>query len=168
MNSPNYINHYVNVLTETMNDAVGRNVSLTAQGRVNDEIIVAQETKIQNLEAALSEKIQLLNSMKGEIGVLRSFEGDYKNVKHQADHLEIFRNELIKAREENEMLKEQIALMSMTPAEKKKYEKEKAEKIAAEQAAAKAAEEEKLRKEEEQKQQEEQESSNAEGDGGTF
>jgi uncharacterized protein YydD (DUF2326 family) len=63
--------------------------------------------------------------------------GEYENVKHQLSHVDTFRNELVKEREDHKNtrnqleatikeLNEKIDFLQLTPAKRKKTEEEKA------------------------------------------
>ena len=153
--SNDYVNHYIEILTGTLNDAIIRNVSLQAQGRVSENIINEQNKKIEELglfinqikteaedtievtENSIKSQIDSLNntieSLQKELSDLRSMRSEYENTKHQAQHLETFRNELNKEREEHEntrssydliikQLNEKIEYLQLTPAKRKKID----------------------------------------------
>ena len=49
MSNENYVNHYVEILTSTMTDAVIRNISLQANGKISESVITEQQSKIDKL-----------------------------------------------------------------------------------------------------------------------
>jgi predicted RNase H-like nuclease (RuvC/YqgF family) len=159
MSNDKYVKHYVEILTDTMSDAVIRNISMQANAKISDEVIgeltekikfleqqngelqtSAEETNkqrsstenntIHTLENKVTEQRNIISDLQNQI---RSLEG----VKSQVSHLEGFRNELIKAREENaalqakydndvEELNNKIESLQLTPTpSKKKVEKPK-------------------------------------------
>lgn len=126
MGNEKYLNHYVEVLTGTMTDAVIRNISLQASSKV------AEET-IQELSRAVEELSQNNVSMSKELEELKSSKEEYTNVKHQVEHLDTFRNELIKERDEHQKtrtsyeekikeLNDRIEYLQLTPAKRKKID----------------------------------------------
>jgi DNA repair exonuclease SbcCD ATPase subunit len=133
MSSENYINHYVELLTATMQDAVLRNISLQANSRVTEEAVNNISKENEELKNLLNSKDdsssgqiktleQEIKNLQDQLNRLRSLEGEYNNVKSQAQHVETFRNELQKARQEIEDLKKQIDYLQLTPAKRKKVD----------------------------------------------
>lgn len=144
MNNEKYFNYYVESLTNTMTDAVVRNVSLQASVKIAEEEVkelnqvvelmdaeigqLKQQLELEKKERNNSENSKIrdlenqvsnLNSQLNEISYMKS---EYENVKHQVQHIETFRNELTKSRKENEDLKKQIEYLQLTPAKRKKYD----------------------------------------------
>jgi chromosome segregation ATPase len=124
----NYIDHYIEILTSTMNDAVVRNISLQANAKITDVAIGQLNEKIIELENEINkydnntssveesyknkindyEKIitelnnnhsSRIHELNTEISNLQVFKFDYNNIKNQVSHIDTFRNELIKERE---------------------------------------------------------------------
>ena len=126
MSSEKYLNNYVEVLTGTMTDAVIRNISLQASNKVAEETIAELSRIIEELNqngAVLSKELEELKTSKT----------NFDNVKHQVDHLDTFRNELIKEREEHQKtrdsyeekikeLNDKIDYLQLTPAKRKKID----------------------------------------------
>lgn len=133
MSDTNYINHYVEVLTTTMTDAIVRNVSLQAQTKVLNDVV-------ENQSKQLDEAYTVINGLKDEISNIQKGNNTYddmkvayENAQVQLSHLDTFRNELIKERSEHQKTKDdyekQIALLNKkleklkpTPAKKVKEE----------------------------------------------
>jgi chromosome segregation ATPase len=170
MENEKYINYYIETLIGTMNDAVVRNVSLQANARVSNEVIEEQAKKlveyeqyVENLKTEteeyvdgetgkLNEQIQNhlnnVTSLNLEVNRLKSELAAIENVKHQAQHVDTFRNELLKERNEHEKtrndyenringilsnyeaqvaeLKDRIDYLQLTPAKRKKIDEAKA------------------------------------------
>ena len=165
MSNENYVNHYVEILTSTMTDAVIRNISLQANGKISESVITEQQSKIdklnseierltlqieKNLNASETEKNNQITNLNGkieeqknsisnletQIHELNNMKGVYENVKHQIDHVDTFRNELIKERELHQQtrndyeltikdLNEKIEYLQLTPAKRKKIDDSK-------------------------------------------
>jgi DNA repair exonuclease SbcCD ATPase subunit len=135
MGNEKYLNYYVEILTGTMTDAVIRNVSLQANARVTDEALKDQVNRNEDLTQQVNnlndqiKKLKLANEQseneriaeledknKGhlnrigdleiQLNDLNNMRDEYDNVKNQVSHLESFRNELVKVREENKTLQE--------------------------------------------------------------
>ena len=129
MANEKYVNHYVDILTSTLTETILRSVSLQANSRITDDVIKEQSEKIELIEKSLREKdeqIRQLNTQKttnenntindlnnrinqkdveltrlsNEVNELRNKYRDYDSVKNQATHVDTFKNELIKSREE--------------------------------------------------------------------
>jgi len=170
MENNKYVEYYIETLTATMHDAVVRNVSLQANARVSNEVIEEQARKIAEYEqyvenlktetqeyvdgetGKLNEQIQNhLNNVTGlnsEVSRLKSELAAVENVKHQAQHVDTFRNELLKERAEHDKtrndyenkingilsnyesqvaeLKDRIDYLQLTPAKRKKIDDAKA------------------------------------------
>ena len=173
MSNENYVNHYVEILTSTMTDAVIRNISLQANGKISEGVITEQQSKIdklnfeierltlqieKNLNASeteknnqitnLNDKIEeqknSISNLETQVHELNNMKGVYENVKHQIDHVDTFRNELIKERELHQQtrndyelkirelngdyeltikeLNEKIEYLQLTPAKRKKID----------------------------------------------
>ena len=54
MGNEKYVNYYIELITNTMQDAVLRNVSLQTNARISDEVINEQSHKIEELEKTIS------------------------------------------------------------------------------------------------------------------
>ena len=129
MSGEKYLNHYVEILTGTMTDAVIRNISLQANVRVTEEVVNEQAGKIESLQ-------NQLNNANNQLNELNKLRGDFENNKHQVEHIDTFRSELIKEREAHkktrsdfekqvEELTSQIEYLQLTPAKRKKIDEEK-------------------------------------------
>jgi len=129
MANEKYVNYYIEVLTSTLNDCVIRNVSMQANAKITDDVIEEQTGKIEqltdlikqrdeaikqlkdnnatnenniinDLRNKVTEKDVELNRLSNVINELNTKYRDYDSIKGQTSHLETFKNELIKAREE--------------------------------------------------------------------
>jgi len=116
MSDANYINHYVEVLTTTMTDAIIRNVSLQAQTKVLNEVV-------ENQSKQLDEAYTTINGLKDEIRNIQKGNNSYddmkvayENAQNQLSHLDTFRNELIKERNDHQKTRDdyesQIAILN--------------------------------------------------------
>lgn len=155
MNNEKYLNYYVEILTNTMTDAVVRNVSLQANARVTEELVNEQSKRIEELSvmeanrnSETDSEIERLNSvianlnnslanLNNELSDLRRQKNDFDNVKHQVQHVDTFRNELLKERDLHQQtrveyedkikkLNDNIEYLQLTPAKRKKIDDEKA------------------------------------------
>jgi hypothetical protein len=147
MDNQKYLNYYVEILTGTMTDAVIRNISLQSNARVTEDVINEQSKTIENLKNDLSNvnsgnegtikgHLDTINSLNNQLSELNKMKGEYESVKHQVTHVDTFRTELIKERENHKKtrdeyefkLKElntQIEYLQLTPAKRKKIDEEK-------------------------------------------
>jgi chromosome segregation ATPase len=126
MGNEKYLNYYVEVLTGTMTDAVIRNISLQASNKIADETIAELSNAIQEISQnneALSNQVEDLQKKYND---LVSSKAEYDNVKHQVEHIDTFRTELIKEREAHEQtrkeLNDRIEYLQLTPAKRKKID----------------------------------------------
>lgn len=169
MSGENYINHYVEILTGTMTDAVIRNISLQANAKISEEIITelnrqieglnsslegyesGQSTQIGSLNNSINEHLATISKLNNEITTLNTMRNEYENIKHQVQHVDTFRNELVKSRDEHKKVCEQyesrilnlntehqvkiselndkIEYLQLTPAKRKKIDDEKAKLV---------------------------------------
>jgi len=147
MSNENYVNHYVEILTSTMTDAVIRNISLQANGKISESVITEQQSKIDKLNSEIKSYTDNLNGaneqykntiegLQNTVNELNSMKSEYENIKHQANHVDTFRNELIKERELHQQtrndydlkiqeLNEKIEYLQLTPAKRKKIDDSK-------------------------------------------
>lgn len=129
MNNEKYVNYYVEILTNTLTDAVIRNVSLQANAKINEDVIKDQAElieKLKSLENNVQEHLNTINSLKNEIDTLNNFKFENENIKSQLQHIDTFRNELLKCREETLNLKKHNEYLQLTPAKRKKIDEQKA------------------------------------------
>ena len=129
MSSEKYINYYIDTLVSTLTDCVVRNVSLQANAKVTDEVIQDQQKKnaglekqieellsvveqskqqkvenenatIQSLQQQLQQKTEQVDSLNVELNSVAAIRKQYEAAKGQLTHLDNFRNEIVKARNE--------------------------------------------------------------------
>jgi len=151
MNNEKYINAYVDVLTGVMQDAIIKNVSLQANAKISEDIIKEQSEEITRLQVMVanynennskleSEKDNTINNLKKQLKDYHNIKNDYESIKHRVHHLDVFRNELIKEREEHKKtrdnyenvikeLNEKIDYLQLTPAKRKKVDDAKVTKV---------------------------------------
>ena len=144
MGNEKYVNYYIEILTATLNDAVGRNISLQANARISEEVIEEQQQRILQLEEAsdsnsvtVNERVagleKTISELRDELANVNRLKNEYENVKHQVQHVDTFRNELLKEREEHQKtrdahqveidtLNKKIDYLQLTPAKRKKVD----------------------------------------------
>ena len=147
MNNERFFNAYVELLTSTFHDALGKNIVFQAQAKINAEDqeelkkkVEILENKLQefnDIEKNIEEKDHQLLDKNTEIGRLKN---DFEQIRAETNHLNTFKNELISARQElqnKEKEKEKLALryekkieelnskieyLQMTPAQRRKFD----------------------------------------------
>lgn len=146
MDNEKYLNQYVDIMTNTMTDAVVRNVSLQAQVNVLELYIKdlqgvlteVQKTAQDNTDngiARIKELESEISELKSEIQTMKNLKTEYENIKHQVQHVETFRKELLEARKETDdvhseyqktidELNKKIEYLQMTPAKRKKFDEQ--------------------------------------------
>ena len=144
MNNDNYYNYYVETLTNTMTDAILRNISLQASVKVGEESVKEYEKTFELLDAEIgllkqqleterkdrsdSENTRIrdlqnqVSELVSELNVLKISKKEIDDNKHQLQHIDTFRKELLLSREENESLKKEIEYLKLTPAKRKKVD----------------------------------------------
>jgi chromosome segregation ATPase len=154
MNNERFFNHYVELLTSTLHEALGKNIVFQAQAKVSAEDFESLQNTIthlndkieeyKNIENNVQTKDSAIREKEDEIGRLKS---ERDSAKNEASHIETFRNELIAARNEiqkrdieinniktgyeNKLkdLEETIKYLQMTPAQKRKFDSTKTKVI---------------------------------------
>lgn len=156
--SEKYINYYVELLSSTVNDVVLRNISLQANARISEDVIAEQKQQIQSLLSKsendtnsidnsrneysknLADQQSIINDLNNKITVLNGNAKEVEDSKHQLAHVDTFRNELGKARKENDDLHDhydrlvtelnyEIQYLQLTPAQRKKIDNNKVAEI---------------------------------------
>jgi chromosome segregation ATPase len=153
MGNEKYLNYYVEILTSTLTDCVVRNVSMQANAKISEDVIEDQSEKIEKLSVALKEledvnrklregqtanENNIITDLKNKlaekdreltvssnlVNELNTKYRDYDSVKNQVSHVDTFKAELIRAREEIARTRNenQANIDNLT----KKYEEEKA------------------------------------------
>lgn len=129
MASEKYINYYIETLVSTLTDCVVRNVSLQANAKVTDEVIQDQQKKnaglekqieelklsleevknlktdtenstIQSLQLQLQQKNEKVNRLNVELNTVANIRRELETAKGQLTHIDNFRNEVVKSRNE--------------------------------------------------------------------
>jgi len=137
MGNEKYLNYYIETLTSTVTDCVIRNVSMQANAKVTDEVIKEQSEKIeslletkaelqktiqdlknlnstnenavvQDLKNKLGESEKLATNLRNDINEMTTKYRDYDSIKNQSTHVETFKSELIKAREETNRVRAEL------------------------------------------------------------
>ena len=144
MENEKYLNHYVEILTSTMTDVIVRNISMQANARVTEDVVNEQAKRIEELsinvantnaenDSEIKKLNTTINQLNGELDDLRRQRGEFEAVKSQAQHVDTFRNELVKEREEHKKtrdnydniikeLNDKIEYLQLTPAKRKKID----------------------------------------------
>jgi chromosome segregation ATPase len=129
MGNEKYLNHYIETLTSSLTDCVIRNVSMQANAKVSDDVIgdlskkleelnevkieletaliearnsnsITESNLIKDLKDKISEHEQTIQKLNTDLSSLQNTYRDYDSIKNQATHVDTFKGELIKAREE--------------------------------------------------------------------
>lgn len=157
-----YQSHYNKLLNGTFGDLIVKSISYQANIQLANDIIAEQETTIKDLTKELKElkdtknssensKItELENQAKANAGIISRLQsdlneanrlrGEYESVKHQANHVDTFRSELIKERESHKKtrndyetklkeLNDRIEYLQLTPAKRKKIDEANNKKV---------------------------------------
>lgn len=137
MANEKYLNYYIETMTSTLTECVVRNISMQANAKITDEVVNEQAEKIDalvnnnnklqeiieelkrnnasiesnavlDLKNKLSESEKLAAKLNNEMDELTSKFRDYDSVKNQATHVETFKGELIRAREETNRVRTEL------------------------------------------------------------
>lgn len=100
MQNEKFVNYYIESLLNHVNDLFQKNISLQVHHRINNETIQEQKEKIESIEKDIS---HLTVENKLLIDKLFNYENDkaeFARAKDALAHMDTFRNELIRARQE--------------------------------------------------------------------
>jgi len=103
-----YQQYHNKILVGTLNDVMLKSISYQANIQLANEIIAEQEKTILELQSSSdSSKTQLDDTIKGHLATISKLQADlyeanklrteYENVKHQVQHIDTYRNEVVKA-----------------------------------------------------------------------
>lgn len=93
----------------------------------------SENAKVATLENTIKGHLTTISSLQANINELNKSKSDYENVKHQVQHLDTYRNELVKERDAHqqtrdnyeqtiEELNQKIEYLQLTPAKRKKID----------------------------------------------
>jgi chromosome segregation ATPase len=144
MNNEKYVNYYIETLTSTLTDTLLRNISLQVSSRIGEESVNELTKVVEEFQNSkqqidsnhvdqLNEKNDYIRKLEDEIQQLRNMKGEFENTRHQVQHVDTFRSELSKEREEHEKtrqhyeqqiteLNSKIDYLQLTPAKRKKID----------------------------------------------
>jgi DNA repair exonuclease SbcCD ATPase subunit len=166
MSQEKYVEQYLDILTKTMQDSIIKNISLQANLKVTEGIIKELQDGNNSLQKKVDElndivstsqktensKLQHLHTtisdLRKKLSDYEIIKKEYEEVKHQVQHIDTFRNELSKTRDELQNiddvheveiekvksnyentireLNDQIIYLKLTPAKRKKIDEAKA------------------------------------------
>jgi|694.fasta_scaffold112942_2 hypothetical protein len=104
MNDQIFVNTYIKILNNTLNEAINKNILLQAQLEVSNEVATTSSSKAAELEAKLSE----FNSISESVNTLKHQLNDSNNqLSNKHNHIETFKKELVEARNTIKKLQEE-------------------------------------------------------------
>jgi small-conductance mechanosensitive channel len=126
MSQEKYVNHYIEILTTTLQDAIVRNISMQANAKVTEETFQQFVTDNQALKEQLATqrqkeiaKVDELNAqiiaLGNRIDIFTSERSDVENMRHQIQHLDTFKNQLALTQNENIELKKELEQLRPKP-----------------------------------------------------
>ena len=155
MQNEKYVNYYIETVTNTLTDTLLRNISLQVSARIAEESSaelgkMVQEYEqnqggvVDTYEKKLKEKDDYIGTLEHQVRELSNMKGEYENTRHQINHLDTFRSELVQERDSHQKtrdnyeqrirdtansyqsqideLKKQIDYLQLTPAKRKKID----------------------------------------------
>ena len=180
MSQEKYVEYYVDIMSKTLQDSIVKSISLQANLKLTENIIKELQEKIEELTSTVdstkkelestktvknssdnariqqlqnenNEHVRVINTLRNQLNDLSLVKSEYESVKHQLQHVDTFRNELSKSREELESvhgkygseiealkkehenaikeLNDQIDYLKLTPAKRKKIDEAKAAQV---------------------------------------
>lgn len=105
MSNDKFVNYYMELLTSSFHDALGKNLVFQVQSRISGEEIDTLKTQIENYNSVLEEykKIeeniaQTSNELVSKDEQINRLTSERDAAKNEASHIDTFRNELVSAR----------------------------------------------------------------------
>lgn len=180
MSQEKYVEYYVDIMSKTLQDSIVKSISLQANLKLTENIIKELQEKIEELTSTVdstkkelestktvknssdnariqqlqnenNEHVRVINTLRNQLNDLSLVKSEYESVKHQLQHVDTFRNELSKTREELESvhgkygseiealkkehentikeLNDQIDYLKLTPAKRRKIDEAKAAQV---------------------------------------
>ena len=180
MSQEKYVEYYVDIMSKTLQDSIVKSISLQANLKLTENIIKELQEKIEELTSTVdstkkelestktvknssdnariqqlqnenNEHVRVINTLRNQLNDLSLVKSEYESVKHQLQHVDTFRNELSKTREELEgvhgkygseiealkkehentikELNDQIDYLKLTPAKRRKIDEAKAAQV---------------------------------------
>lgn len=116
MNQEKFINTYIELLNGTLTESINKNLVLHAQKKVAELDLFELKNNFEEIEKRynnqLREKQSEVDSLRFELGEMRKqrdvSSSEATELKKNVNHIETFKNELIKERNEKEKLLEVI------------------------------------------------------------
>ena len=131
MSQEKYVEYYVDIMSKTLQDSIVKSISLQANLKLTENVIRELQTKIEELTSTVNstkqelestktiknssdnariqqlqnennEHVKVINTLRSQLNDLSVVKSEYESVKHQLQHVDTFRNELSKSREELE------------------------------------------------------------------
>lgn len=176
MSQEKYVEYYVEIMSKTLQDSIVKNISLQANLKLTENVIKELQSKIdelnsnidstkkelevtkatknssdnariQQLQNEINVHTNTISTLRGQINDLSVVKSEYEGVKHQLQHIDTFRNELSRTRDELQNIKnvhdlevkvlkkeyeviikelnDQIDYLKLTPAKRKKIDEAK-------------------------------------------
>jgi cell division protein FtsB len=105
MNQENFINNYVELLSSTVMEAIQKNLVLQAQKKSLEQTLEEIKKTLEREQATVAKLTQNFDEM---IKQRDKNANDANEYKKNVEHIETFKNELIKCRKNNEELLSEI------------------------------------------------------------
>jgi histone H3/H4 len=99
MENEKYLNHYVDIITATMSDAIIRNVSLQANLKISEEIIGELNKRVEELSVICANQNSELEELQNKTVETSDMKREFDNMKTLVNNVDIYRGQLVKERE---------------------------------------------------------------------
>ena len=148
MNDERYTKHYVKILNNTITETLLRNIQMQAQAEFVDELVGELNNENESLRKQIQELSEQIQEKINQIDQFNIDNSELEKFRYQVHHIDTFRNELEKAREQLKQqqvefdkkteevskkytsqiieLNKKIEYLQLTPAKRKKFDEEKA------------------------------------------
>ncbi len=121
MNNDKFVNYYVELLTSTLHDALGKNLVFQTQQRISNEEKDQFESVINELKNKNEEIFDLTSKRDDHI---ETFKSELIAARSEITQLKLSKQSIISEYEEQiKKLKEQIEYLNLTPIQRKKFDK---------------------------------------------
>lgn len=116
MNQEKFISAYIDLLNSTLTEAIQKNLTILAQKNVIDQELNEIKSTVNNesksLKDVLTQRDKEINDLKNQLNDARRQKdvatGETNELKKNVQHIETFKSELVKSRNEINRLNEQV------------------------------------------------------------
>lgn len=92
-----YQQYHNKLMVGTLNDMLLKSISYQANIQLANDIIAEQEKSIDELNGTIQGHLATISTLQADLYEANKLRSEYENVKHQVQHLDTYRNEVVKS-----------------------------------------------------------------------